>query len=840
MNGRNLLNDKFTVANLPRVCLPRRKLLSTFDRKADKRLIFVSAPAGYGKTVSAQLWLAGSGREVIWISLDGYDNTPSIFYKLFCTGILSVQPENKAMAEILASRSFVSSPVEHTIRLLAEFIPDYKQYALVLDDMHLVTNKELHKSGLLVWKRLPLSFATLILTRNEVSNEFTSVLGDRRYAIIKSDDLAFSAAEIQRFFMAHGRSVTIEGAEKVRSFTGGWAIGVNALALSGRTELEQDGVRILGDYIKNRIWSNWNEDLREFMLKSSVLDEMPVELCEAITGRKDSREVLENLCETNSFVSKTSRDTYRYHHLFLEFLRNQLREIGFDAKDIYKMAAYYYIGIGELFIARRYARQSEDAHAMINVLHQLAGYGIASLDEFINFSKMYEGPSERVFEKAPFLYATHMWENYLLGNAAKMEFFMDKLYEALPVLADEFPQYMETVLLRMSLDHRRSLYELAERFETLFADKQLYEDPRGATLTHELPFLHRGIRDYCELTDDTLRERLKSTFGLLLKENLDIVMFTLESGLFLEKNMIKEALEAALMAESLLKENSNEELGFCIYVHLTAVYYAMRDSKYNDTIAAAERLIEKSGAHNLHTNFMAFKTTVQLMDGNRQAAADWLENYFVTDDEHLELYKIYRYFTTAKAYIVLGKTDNAMNYIVKLKQLSVDFRRPSDIAEAGILQAILEWAEGRKREAQSTLEDALLNIQDYDFIRVAAIEGAAILPILRRLSAKTKKEGYQGPLKAHYIHKLTLAAYEQSTQRKGVAANIKTNPIKLSKRQKVVLSLLAKGYTYSEVMNEIGLTIHTVKSHASCAYRKLGVHNSLDAAVKARELGIIE
>lgn len=107
-------------------------------------MIYVCAPAGYGKTVTTLLWLADTDRKAIWIGLDAYDNGISIFYKLLARGIMSVQPQNQNMADILISPAFSTSPVEHVIQMLSEFYPAEQKFSLVLDDMHLISNEEIN------------------------------------------------------------------------------------------------------------------------------------------------------------------------------------------------------------------------------------------------------------------------------------------------------------------------------------------------------------------------------------------------------------------------------------------------------------------------------------------------------------------------------------------------------------------------------------------------------------------------------------------------------------------------------------------------------------------------
>lgn len=163
-----MLSEKFTPAALPEVCAPRRSLIGRFDDAAALRFGYVGAPAGSGKTVSTLLWLKACKRKVVWIGLDRYDNAPTVFFKLLATGLLSVQPENVGMRRVLASPSFSASPVEHVIMMLAEMQLPTERYALVLDDVHLVTNREIMKALPAVLKRLPGAFAVFLLSRNEL------------------------------------------------------------------------------------------------------------------------------------------------------------------------------------------------------------------------------------------------------------------------------------------------------------------------------------------------------------------------------------------------------------------------------------------------------------------------------------------------------------------------------------------------------------------------------------------------------------------------------------------------------------------------------------------------
>ena len=230
------------------------------------------------------------------------------------------------MEEILNSKAFYSSPVENTIRFLLEFSQDDGAYALVLDDLHTITNKKILKALPLILKRMPHSFVILLLSRNKLPDELQEFAESKGSVPITADELAFSVEEIQKYYAALGRKLTKVQAKMVFDTTGGWAIGINALSKSESLDAPLGGGQILERYINKNIWDKWDPELREFMLLTSVASELDAELCQLLTGRKNADEILDRLLVQNLFAVKTSQHTYRYHHLFSEFLRDKLKE----------------------------------------------------------------------------------------------------------------------------------------------------------------------------------------------------------------------------------------------------------------------------------------------------------------------------------------------------------------------------------------------------------------------------------------------------------------------------------------------------------------------------------
>ena len=844
-----VLNEKFSAAKLPDICAPRHALVNTFHQHAGKRVIVVSAPAGFGKTVSALLWLSASSRRSVWLGLDEYDNMAAVFYKLLCAGILYACPSNPSAEEILKSPSFSAAPVENTVRVLTELEPGNTQYALVLDDLHLITNAEIQKSLPYVLRRLPMSFVTLILTRDERMDYLNSYLNDDNSAVITADKLSFSNDEIQGYFRSYGRFITPEEAAAVKAVTDGWAIGVNAMAKSGQLEFGQKGMQGLDGYIKKHIWNTWDHDLREFMLNTCLTDELTPELADRLSGVPNSREVLDRLCASNAFVRFTGDGIYCYHHIFLDFLRNLLdTDTARDKNKLGRIAAAYYMETGQYYLCVRYAIACEDYDTLAAALLEM--YKISTLGSSVAFhvsmQSLYllgENMPENFTDKAPYTLISHTWYYFLIGDVKSFCTYLDRLYVKLPEIYERHRQFFQHALLMPALDFRRPLLGMRSFITPETAGQIPESGVKTTSLTGNMPFIHRSHRDYSDFATDIEGnlEAAGQIFAVMLQGDFACGSAALGAMLYFEKNMLKKAEENALQAVAALRPSTVAELRFSVDITLAVVLFALGQVKTaEEKLAQIEKNLTEQDAAYLLPNFMAVETKHLLLDGNKKAASDWLENYFVTQSEQLELYKIHQHFTTARAYIVLGKTEEAMRYIVRLEKLGEDFHRPLDLAEAAVLRAIVEWHTGKRKEAQDTLEKALLSMQEYGFIRIVAAEGEAVLPILRKVALRVERDGYEGLLHPRYIHEVTLAAYEQSKRYKGLAAHLNPKPVRLSKQQKHILTLLAQGYKYKEIMELTGLTIHTVKSHASAAYAKLDVNNSMDAALKARELGLIE
>ncbi len=851
----NFTNDKFYPTPLPEICMRRKGVLSLYKEAEKSGLASVCAPAGYGKTVSALLYIKDSERKSIWIGLDEYDNAPFVFFKLLCTGILSVQPNNIKMQEILNSPGFYSSPVEHTINFLMEFIQENKSYVLVLDDLHTITNHKILKSIPYILKRMPHSFFILLLSRNKLPSELSEFAENKGGLEITAKDLAFSEAEIKEYYSALGREFTEGQAHAVLNSTGGWPIGINALFKSDALDATLEKSEFLADYITKNIWDKWDSKLQTFMLLTSLAYEMDAELCCILTGRNDAEEILDKLLIQNLFAVKTSSTTYRYHHLFSEFLREKLKErTDIDVQNLLTKIAGLYYKRQDYFISLAYYVRAEDYDGINRCFYQLNTlYRDLSVEEWINCSTTFvfdRLPEEFIYDNITLLVEA-AWASFLNGKGKTALKYID-FANAYISLGKNQGKLKENDLLGLVstigfADFRIGIYEFSKRFsEWTAALPQQYSSELNLytpSMTQNFPYMHRSISDCLELIPD-MDERIHDiteVFKNYYPMEAEIFFTTVKAGLYYEQNKLEKAKETITQEQYSLKKELRFEIRFCVFIILSQILDALGKAKESEeTRASLSSRIKKENALYLNPNFLAIDTKQRLWDADKNAAKLWLDQYFVTVDDSFRFYKLYQYFTTARAYIVLSDKDKAIEYIEKLQALSLEYCRPLDVAEAGVLKSSLNWAIGLKSEAEETLKQVLLAMQPYSVIRIIADEGSAVLPILKSIAISEDHAGKQRQLDVQYLNQVILCAYEVSKRHIGITAHMNKKTVKLSKQQRYILSLLAEGYSNAEIVKLTGLTINTVKSHTKLVYQKLNVGKASDAVIEAKSLGILE
>jgi len=305
---------------------------------AQRKLTLIRAPAGWGKTTLLADWYASAAetRAFAWLALDRGDNDPVRFWTYLIEAVRSQQPAIGTESLPLLRVPRVDIVGELLPALCAELTALSSQMVLVLDDYHLVTNPEIDQGLAFFVDHLPQTVELVLASRSEPPLPLARMRAGGDLIEIDAEKLSFTEVEANLLLNdLNGLRLDHEAVMQLRDRTEGWAAGLYlaALTLRGRSDPAAfihdftGNDRHVVDYLSAEVLVDQPEKTRNFLLETSILDRFCASLCDAVTQRSDSRQTLRELEASNFFLVPldTKREWYRYHHLFGELLRQELR-----------------------------------------------------------------------------------------------------------------------------------------------------------------------------------------------------------------------------------------------------------------------------------------------------------------------------------------------------------------------------------------------------------------------------------------------------------------------------------------------------------------------------------
>ena len=353
--ARTILHTKLHVPAIGERLVHRAALLDALSAGRCRRLTLLSAPAGWGKTTLLAQWAldAGEDQRFGWLSLDPPDNDPVWFWMYVVAALQKISPGVGDRAfELLAMGA---DPVQVVLpALLNDLDTIASPMVLILDDYHLVVSRAVHEQIAFFISRIPANLHLVLATRSDPMLPLARLRAGGELAEMRTDDLRFGAGESEHLLNdVLGLDLAHEDIQLLHQRTEGWAAGLclAALSLAGRADtggfirtFAGDNRHIV-DYLMAEVLDGQPPELRSFLLRTSVLERLSGPLCDAMLQTSGSASVLEKIERENLFVVPLdmSRGWYRYHHLFGELLRTELRRSEPDlVADLNQRAAAWF------------------------------------------------------------------------------------------------------------------------------------------------------------------------------------------------------------------------------------------------------------------------------------------------------------------------------------------------------------------------------------------------------------------------------------------------------------------------------------------------------------------
>jgi LuxR family maltose regulon positive regulatory protein len=372
--GLDLVRAKLVPPTLRAGLLPRVGLQSLLQADVQARLCLVAAPAGSGKTTLLTQWRAAAGgSRVAWVSLDEGDNDPTRFWLWVVEALRTVEPSLGVAA--LAALRGPSVDLDRVVlpSLLGELAAVESQLVLVLNDYHLVTDATcLHTLGLFL-EHLPAGVHLVLSTRVDPPLPLARLRARGELAELRVADLRFTGEEASELLnSAMGLRLAADDVERLVQRTEGWAAGLvlAGLALRGRQDPSAFIASFHGDdrhvagYLVGEVLARQPEQVRTFLLWTSVLERLSGPLCDAVLETEGSAALLGELEPSNLLLVPLDdrREWYRYQQLFAQLLRLELsyREAAL-VPLLHRRAAAWHRQAGNLEEASHHATAAESS-----------------------------------------------------------------------------------------------------------------------------------------------------------------------------------------------------------------------------------------------------------------------------------------------------------------------------------------------------------------------------------------------------------------------------------------------------------------------------------------------
>jgi LuxR family maltose regulon positive regulatory protein len=751
-------------------------------------------------------------------------------------------------------------------------------------------------------EHLPDHLHLVIATRSDPPLPLARLRSRGQLCELRAADLRFTPLEAQEFLnRVMGLELTAADVDALEDRTEGWIAGLQLAALSLRGIADRDEVaefiqaftgsnRFVIDYLADEVLARQSPEVRDFLLRTAVLDRLHGPLCDAVTGGTGGAQTLADLERGNLFVVPldTERSWYRYHHLFADVLHARLlAEQSADLPDLHMRASEWFAARGLVADAVRHALAAEDfdraGYLMEEALPQIRPTRQDGL--LLTWVRSLPGP---VVRRSPVLCILSSWSLLMSGDLDAAGSRLDDAEAALAAGAqdpDLAATWADTEDLRTApaavhvyraalaqargdvagtVRHARHALDLAgpeDHFVRGGANGYLglaawaagNVDEARSTFSDAVRSLHAAGNLVDELDTTIVLADMEVAAGRpsharrLFERALQTATASgapypratadLHVGLAeLDRELddlptAEDHLESArvLGERASITENRHRW-----YLVMAQVHVAQGD--YD----AAMRLLDQAEALYRHGFYpdvrpiAAMKARVQIAAGDLSSAGAWADDQGISVNDQPDYLREYEHLTLIRLMLAQQRSKQRAAVIGLLDRLhgsAVEAGRDGSVREIRVLQALVAQAHGDLPEALAALNRSFVDAPEPDSnVRLYLDEGAPMLTLLHHAAATPDRV-----VQAHAGRLLERAP----TSGEAGAESQQTSGGPLSQRELEVLRLLDSELTGPEIARQLYVTLNTLRTHTKRIFTKLDVTTRAAAVRRAHERGLL-
>ncbi len=910
--SQKLLQSKLTPPIIRRELVVRPRLIERLQSARYAKLILLNIPPGFGKTTLIAQYMGHlheQGVATAWLTLDDADNDPARFFTYLIAALqksnadLDVDRTPSEFAYSAYSGHSTGGVLLYTLDYLAAF-PD--PITIVLDDFSVINSPEVLNSVKQLLLHLPPGKRLILMLRQEPNFGIERLRAQGEVFELKLKDLQFTLEETTQFIrQTQGLNLSEDDIEYIHHMTEGWAAGLQLSSLSSiwqenRVAKQNVGSWAFGNiysYLAEEVLARQPQDIQSFLLETSILKRLTGPICDAVTGKTNSYEILDYLEKANIFLIPLDADHcwYRYHSIFALFLQNHLAR--WERKRLaalHRAASNWLSGNGEILEAVDHSILAGDMKEAASLLENCA-FDLVKNGQTLTIVTWCQRLPVAIFRQYPELQLAYTYALIIQHRFTEAIDSLDKLdsgttlseaeasfqFDAMTLRSlalfiqdkhDQCEQVNELALSRLKaaksekqpqflpiLFHVTAAMRIAvgrfeEAKEYIWKAARISGQPTGVMM-----LMNKALEQMVDTIQGRLNETLASTRAVLDETATNPSRYSgggaaiaiLCAEALYQKNEVSAA-EKLLISYHTIFPATVPDLIIMGLKTLARIRFAYGDItgaiRY---LSEMERMGAEQGINRISAAARQERIRMAIQQGELDRAMQisrehddqsvWTSfakyNFFLgSDPETPEI-------TQIRLLIARGQAKKALEHLKDelTRATSVGCFRRSLLLHLLSAKALL--ADSEKRQALRRLREALIMAQGEGYIRIIIDEGEPLLKMIRELYkfAAAKETSDKHNLSLTYLEKLLEAIGDAAPQPldKTMDPNV-AGPEPLTRREIDILEKAALGLSNEKIADRLCVSVHTARFHLRNIYWKMGAHNRTEAVAMARSLGLIK
>ena len=316
----------------------RQRLFKFLDETAPFNGLWISGPAGAGKTTLASSYLAERRIPCVWHQIDVGDTDPATFFYYLGLAVDRVADRPQPQLPVLTPEYLIGMNT-FAIRFFEKLTRRFERPIWIVFDnfQEVLADSALQSILCQAVEHAAGGVKICFISRAEPGQAMSRLLANRLMCVADWPQLKFTVDEYRQVLQAFEKGPEVlPQAETLHSLTDGWIAGLILWLQNTRgaeVPLKPIAVQtpsLIFDYFASEVFDHLETSVRHFLLQVSFLSEIAVESARRLTGEEAAEQVLENLVRCNFFLDKRNGlgTRFQFHSLFRSFLQKRaLKEL---------------------------------------------------------------------------------------------------------------------------------------------------------------------------------------------------------------------------------------------------------------------------------------------------------------------------------------------------------------------------------------------------------------------------------------------------------------------------------------------------------------------------------